>query len=195
MAFDDLPGADVPNIPVINPPTPPATETRNVLDGQSNIIGTLTLLAGTSEAIWAALLLFYSTQPAASIVGFKEYSAAVSTNTSSANYVQINALISDPLDAGTYLVTVTANVSTTAPLLSNPGFLLGLFAGGVQVPNAEVSDVSGSLSLFSISPITMTFNKMVTVTSGQTIDVRWKTNGAGNTITCTNRVLDIVRMK
>lgn len=195
MAYDDLPGADVPNIPQNNPPTPPATETRNVLDGQSNIVGTLTLPVGTSELTWSLLLSFYSGQAINIAPGFSEIASSVPTNTNSASYIPLNSMISGNLEAGTYMVTFTGNVSTNAPLLSNPGFFLSLFANGAQVLTSEVSDASSSISLFSISPIAMTINSQITVSSGQRIEVRWKTNGAGNTITCANRVLDIVRIK
>lgn len=195
MAFDDLPPADNPTPPVIIPTQPPATETRNILDQSSNIIGTLTLPAGSSEAVWAALLATYAGQAVSASPNVNEFASSISTNTNSSSYVPLNGMISGGLDAGTYLVTFTGNISSTAPLLSNPGFFLSFFANGNQILTSEVGDASSSLSLFSISPIAMSFNSIITIGTGQRIEVRWKTNGQGNTITCTNRILDIVRMR
>lgn len=195
MAYDDLPQPQSPTNNPPTPPTPPETETRNILDPSTNVIGTLTLLAGTSESTWTSLLAYYANIAVGQTPGFIEIASIVPTNTNSANYVALNGMISASLDAGTYMVNFTGNVGTNAPLLSSPGFSLCLFANGVQIPTSEVSDVSSSLSLFSISPIAMAVNSLVTVATGQKIEVRWKTNGAGNTITCTNRVLDLVRIK
>lgn len=194
MAYDDLP---IPTPVIYNPPTPPSppsTETRNILDINSNVIGTLTCPTGQSEDVWAALLALYSSQILTSLPGFMEFASSASTNTNSSSYVALNSMISGNLETGTYSVNFTANISTTAPLLSNPGFYISLFVNGIQVTTSEIYDASSSLSLFSISPIAMNINSIVNVGAGQKIEVRWKTNGVGNTITCTNRVLDIVRI-
>lgn len=126
---------------------------------------------------------------------FVELSSNVLTNTNSSNYIAMNAMTSPPLLPGTYFVSFTASIKTNAPLLSTPGFLISLFANGVQVIASEISDTSGSVSLFSISPIAMSFNCSVTIGLNQVLEVRWKTNGQGNTISCTNRVIDIMRVK
>lgn len=60
MAYDDLPVE-----PPITPPTPPETptppemETRDVLDSDSQIIGSVSLPVGTSEEIWTETLGHY----------------------------------------------------------------------------------------------------------------------------------------
>lgn len=126
---------------------------------------------------------------------FNEYSSNVITSTTSSSYVLMNSMISDPLDAGMYYVSFTGSIKTNAPPLSTPGFYISLFAGGVQVPASEISDVSTSVNLFGISPIAMTFNCSVNVTLNQKLEIKWKTNGEGNTLTCANRVFDVMKIK
>lgn len=120
--------------------------------------------------------------------GFIELTATSSTSTNSANYVTLNGITYSGLSAGTYLVQFTGTFSTNVPILSTPGVLISIFANGVQQVASEMSQNNTNAN----SPFNMSTSIEVTIQDGQTIDVRWKNNGAANTITCTTRVLDII---
>lgn len=126
---------------------------------------------------------------------FNEYTSNTITSTNSSSYIALDSMTSTPLDAGLYYVAFTGSIKTNAPLLSTPGFYISLFANGVQVVASEISDISASVNLFGISPIAMSFNCSVTLTLNQLLEVRWRTNGQNNTLTCTNRVLDVIKVK
>lgn len=128
-------------------------------------------------------------------VDFNEVLVVGNTSTNSGNYVVLNGMTSPPLLAGTYLITFSGTFSSDAPLLSQPGILISLFNDGVQVPGSEITQDSSTSGFMPSNPFGMSFNISVVVGANKKLDVRWKTNGAGNTISCANRVMDILKVK
>lgn len=126
---------------------------------------------------------------------FQQLVATQATMTTSSNYSVLDTMVSPNLLAGTYIVMFNGSFLSNAPLLSDPGIFISVFNNGVQVQSSETSQVSGSVSLFPLSPLGMTINCSVVVQANQVLDIRWKTNGAGNTITCNNRILDILKVQ
>lgn len=120
---------------------------------------------------------------------FVQASASTSTSTNSSSYVTLNSITYSKLPAGTYFVQFTGTFSTTVPLLSNPGLFISVFANGSQIAISEMSQNN----MTSGAPFNMTTIAQVTIQNYQTIEVRWKNNGAGNTISCTNRILNITQ--
>jgi hypothetical protein len=120
---------------------------------------------------------------------FIQVSASTSTSTNSSSYVTLNSITYSMLPAGTYLVQFTGTFSTNVPLLSNPGLYVSIFANGTQVPVSEMSQTNSSTN----APFNMVTFAQVTIQNYQTIEIRWKNNGAGNTISCTNRILNITQ--
>lgn len=122
---------------------------------------------------------------------FVEVSSSTSTSTNSGSYITLNSMTFSQFRAGTYLVQLTGTFSTNVPLLSTPGLMISVFANGTQQTASEMSQNTTSAN----APFNMTTSIKVTLSADyQTIDIRWKNNGAGNTITCTNRVLDITKV-
>lgn len=121
---------------------------------------------------------------------FVEVSATSSTNTNSGSYAALNSMNYSMFRAGTYVVDFTGTFSTNVPLLSSPGLFISIFANNSQVTASEMSQNNMSAN----APFNMTTSIKVTITDYQKIEIKWKNNGAGNTISCTNRVLHITRV-
>jgi hypothetical protein len=113
-----------------------------------------------------------------------------STNTNSSSYAVVNSMASPYLIAGTYFAFFRGDFSTNVPLLSSPGIFISMFNNGNQVLDSEMSQISTTGGLFTMVTISQ-----FTVGLNQVVDLRWKTNGQGNTITCVNRLLCLVRQK
>jgi hypothetical protein len=120
---------------------------------------------------------------------FIQVSASTSTSTNSSTYTTLNSITYSKLPAGTYFVQFTGTFSTNVPLLSSPGVFISVFANGSQIAVSEMSQNNMSAN----APFNMTTIAQVTIQNYQTIEVRWKNNGAGNTISCTNRILNITQ--
>lgn len=123
-------------------------------------------------------------------IDFNEMSANSNTSTNSNSYAVLNSMSSPYLLPGTYLVTFTGTFSTNVPLLSNPGLFISLFVNGAQVAASEQSQNNVNAN----APFNMSVTAKVVVGLNQKIDLRWKNNGQGNTVTCTNRILDVQRL-
>lgn len=122
---------------------------------------------------------------------FIKVSATTTTSTSNSSYTALDTMQTPPLVAGTYLVFFKGNFKTNVPLLSQPGVVIGIFDNGSLIADSEVTDIStDSGGLFDMLTITQ-----VTVPANKIVEVKWKTNGQGNTITCINRILCLVRQK
>jgi len=118
---------------------------------------------------------------------FIQVSASASTSTNSSSYVMLNSITYSQLPAGTYYVQFTGTFSTNVPLLSTPGVFISIFANGTQMTGSEMSQSNTTAN----APFNMSTIFQVTIQDYQAIEIRWKNSGAGNTITCTNRVLNI----
>jgi hypothetical protein len=121
---------------------------------------------------------------------FNEMTSTVMTSTNSSSYVILNGMVSPPLVAGTYIILFSGTFSTTIPLLANPAIYVACFANGIIIPasaQTESNTVTGNV--FNIG-----FNCKTVLGQNQTIDVRWKNNGVLNTVSCTTRCLDIMKI-
>jgi len=122
---------------------------------------------------------------------FVEVAATTSTNTNSSSYIALNSMSYSLFREGTFLVQFTGTFSTNVPLLSSPGLYISIFANGSQIAASEMSQNNTQAN----APFNMTTASKVTLNPYyQTIEIRWKNNGAGNTINCTSRILDITRI-
>jgi hypothetical protein len=114
-----------------------------------------------------------------------------STNSNSSSYVVLNGMTTGALVAGTYQGIFVGTFSTNVPLLTNPGLFVSLFHNGVQIADTEMSHVSNNGG----AAFVMCTVKHGVVAEGGIIDVRWKTNGSGNTVTCLTRSIHLTKIK
>ena len=122
---------------------------------------------------------------------FIEVTSTTSTNTNSSSYGTLDSMTYSLFRKGNFLIEFTGTFSTTVPLFSNPGLSISVFCNGTQISSSEMSQTNLSAN----SPFNMVTSGRVTTTADyQTIEIKWKTNGSGNTISCTTRVLDITRL-
>lgn len=195
MAFDDLPadpGYSRPNV---------TYETRNILDGSSAIIGTLTLPTTTSEPEWALKLALYTVSGLSINVEdiletlLSNATSAVTTSSSTASV--IGGMTSTPV-AGTYLAFFSGNVKTDGASAKGE---FGIYVDGVQLTETR-RDVSCALTLLgglvsvSLNTIgvgTYTGTK-VQLNGNNTLDVRYKSNNGG-TIGFNERSLMLIKVK
>lgn len=122
---------------------------------------------------------------------FIKVTATANTSTSSSSYLVLNSMSVPPLIGGSYLLFFRGNFSTNVPLLSQPGVMISIFNDGVQITDSELTEVSTD----SNAPFDMVTVAQFVVANNKVVDVRWKTNGAGNTISCINRMLCLARQK
>lgn len=121
---------------------------------------------------------------------FIEITATTSTSTNNGTYSLLNSMTYSLFTAGSYLVQFTGTFSTNVPLFSAPGVLITIFATGIQLTASEMSQNNTA----SNTPFVINTSGTVTIDDYGPIAIYWKNNGAGNTITCTNRVLDITKV-
>lgn len=126
---------------------------------------------------------------------FIEVSSIKVTQINSSTYTAIEGMTSPRLQAGKYMAMFSGSFGSTAPLLTTPGIRLCIFSNGVQVRASEVIHDSTQLGIFGSSPIGIATSCSVTVEEGQVVDVRWRNNGSGNTVTSYNRILNLMRIE
>lgn len=201
MADDDLPVLPNPIPPTPpEPPTPPATETRNVLDINGNVIGQLTLLAGTAESVWTERLGLYS-QAIMNIIKNAldtiTLNASSSTTTSSGTPSTIGGMTKIPT-AGKYIAMFSGSIYTAGASATGE---FGIYVNDVLLPETR-RDISCNLqllgglvtvSLNSIGVGTYT-NTEIDLNGGQIIDVKFKSTNGG-TIGFKERVFTLIRVQ
>jgi hypothetical protein len=121
---------------------------------------------------------------------FNEISKSTNTSTNSGLYEILDGMTSPALLFGIYQCTFSGTFSTTVPLFSDPGVFLSLFVGGTQIATSQTNQNSTTAnSAFNVS-----FVCKVALNDNQSISVQWKNNGTSNTLTCTNRIFDILKV-
>lgn len=160
----------------------------NLLDDQLAIFFVSTLSVGDKTTL-DTIVTNHSGIPLAT--DFIKVTATAATSTNSSGYAVLNSMVSPPLIAGSYLLFFRGNFSTNVPLLSQPGAVISVFNNGVQIADSEMTEVStDSNALFDMVTVAQ-----FTVGQNQVVDIRWKTNGQNNTISCINRLLCLARQK
>lgn len=195
MAYDDLPQSpDVPRL-IVN------YQTRNILDPQSNVIGTLTLPDTTPESTWTSVLANFGIPGLPfiipSILSTLNINASSAVTTSSSTPAVIDSMTAKP-SVGTYLAFFSGSISTSG-VSANGEF--GIYVDGVQLVETRrpiscaLSLLGGlvSVSLNSIGVGTYT-GTQVTLNGNQTIDVRFKSSNGG-TIGFNERSLMLLQVK
>lgn len=201
MAFDDIPIEP----PVIHPqppqpPQPPATETRNVLDIGGNIIGTLTLLQGTPEQIWASTLGLYSSiyiPPTFEILKTYNVNSVSPVTTSSATPATVVGMTFQP-SIGTYLAFFSGSINTGGASAQGE---FGIYVDGVLIPETR-RDISCNLQLLGgLVTISLNTISVGTYTSTQldlggvnVVDVRFRSTNGG-TIGFSTRNFMLIKVK
>lgn len=122
---------------------------------------------------------------------FIKATTTTTTSSSSNSYVVLNTMTTPHLIPGLYFVLFRGDFSTNVPLLTNPGIYMAVFNDGTAVADSEMLTVNNN----SGAPFTMMTLAHIVVGLNKVVDVRWKTNGSGNTMTCTNRMLALIRQK
>lgn len=147
-------------------------------------------LSADDETTLSTIVTNHSGVPLA--IDFTKYTATSTTSTNSASYVVLDSMVSNPLISGMYLIFFRANFSTNVPLLTNPGVTIAIFNNGTLVNDSVMTQISNnSGAMFDMVTVAQ-----MQVNLNQVVDVRWQAaNGAGNTISCTNRLLAIVKQK
>lgn len=165
-----------------------AVDHINLLDDQLAIFF-VSALSGGDVTILNGLVSAHSGVGLAT--DFIKVAKTTSTSTSSSSFVVLDSMVTPNLIAGQYFVFFRGEFSTNVPLLSQPGVTISIFNDGTEVADSEMTQVStnsGALfNMVTISQMTVAVNKI--------IDIRWKTNGAGNSITCINRLIALIRQK
>lgn len=145
-------------------------------------------LSDGDKAILDGLIAAHDGTPLAG--DYIEVTATSTTNSNNSSYGVINSMTSPHLIGGKYRIAFTGTFKTNVPLLSNPGVLISIYNDGAQEVDSEMAQnnsVSGA-------PFNMSTAATLQVGRNKVVDIRWKTNGQGNTITCLNRVLTITRI-
>lgn len=200
MAADDLPQPQIPTPPTPpeNPP-PPATSTSNVVDINSNVLGTLTYLASTPQNVVNQLLALYNTIPSAfspATINTIIVSQTTPATTSAASPSILSGMTVIP-PAGTYTVSFSGSVNTNG---SSASGAFGIYVNGVLLPetNRPVScnlSLLGGLVSVSINAIGVgTYTGTQVVLDGHsTVDIRFSSTNGG-VIAFSERVLTLMQV-
>lgn len=196
---DNLPGSN--NLPSIIDPITVAKETRNVLDHDNNIIGTLTLPTTTSESIWSTILGIYTNLQGLPIIPnlIKTLTASAtgSVTTSSGTAGVIGGMTQIP-EAGTYLAFFSGNAFTGGASAQGE---FGIYVNALLLTDTR-RDIKCNLSLLG-GLVTVSLNQIgvgtytatqIDLDGTQTIDVRFKSNNGG-TIGFIERNFILMRVK
>lgn len=202
MAYDDIPIE--PPVPPYVPPTPPEpgpTETRNIVNGSAQIIGTLKLPAGTAEAIWTVLLAFHggliSSIPASDDIDTLVLTGSGSVTTSSGQPSLVPGMTAKPT-AGSWLIFFNGSASTNG---ANAAGSFGLYKDGVLITETK-RDISCqlqllgglvSISLNTIAVGTYSGGKVI-VDGTNTIELKYLSSNSG-TIGFSDRTMMLIKVK
>ena len=120
--------------------------------------------------------------------GYKTVSSTVATTTDVITAGLVSGMTLSP-SPGTYVVTFSSqfnnvNISPTIVLAT-----FKVYAGGAPILNS----VRNLTSLITSAPVLL--QAIATVTSGQTIEIRWNTDAIANVLSLGNRTLTIIKVK
>ena len=120
--------------------------------------------------------------------GYKSVSSSLATTTVSITDVLVDGMTILP-KSGTYVVSFSSqfnNVSAT-PATALASF--SVYANGLLIP----SSIRKLTSLVTASAVEL--QTIVTVTSGQTIEIKWNIDSVANTLSLGNRTLTLIKVK
>ncbi len=174
-------------------------ETRNILDTLGNVIGSLELDSGLSEAIWTEKLNEYSqtvTNSLRTIVATQNITASSTTTTSSSSAAVISGMERN-LTAGKYLATFTGNIYTAGASATGE---FGIYLNGSLIANTR-RDIFCNLTLLG-GLVTVSLNAIgvgtttgteLTVNENDLVDVRFRSTNGG-TIGFKERSLTLIKV-
>lgn len=120
--------------------------------------------------------------------GYKSVSSAVATTTTSITDVLTEGMTITP-KAGTYLVSFSSQFSN---LVATPATAIASFS--IYVNGIQITDSLRKLtSLINASPVEL--QSIVTVASGQAIEVKWNIDSVANSLSLGNRTLILTKVK
>lgn len=175
------------------------SETRNILDPLSNIVGTLTLPDGTAESEWTRLLGQYSSPPATiipSILGTTTVSAT-STATTSSGTTSIIPGMTLMTASGKYIALFNGNIYTSGA--SSKGEF-AIYVDGVIVTETKRA-ISCNLTLLG-GLVTVSLNEIgvgtytgteLNLTDNQVVTVQFRSTNGG-TIGFAERVFTLMKV-
>lgn len=195
MAFDDLPSEPAISRPII------VYETRNILDGNDHIIGTLTLPNTTTESAWASFLSNFDIPglpfSLPNIINTLTANSSSPVTTSSGTPSIIGSMSIKPV-AGTYLAFFSGNIKTDGASAKGE---FGIYVNNVLLPETR-RDISCALTLLG-GLVTVSLNTIgvgtytgtqIDLDGTQTLSAQFKSNNNG-TIGFNERTLMLLRIK
>jgi hypothetical protein len=120
--------------------------------------------------------------------GYKTVSSTLATTTASISDVLVSDMVLHP-SAGTYVVSFTSQFNNLAPSPAIALATFSVYANGILIPDS----VRKLTSLVTAAPVSL--QTIATVTSGQTIEIRWNIDTALSTLSLGNRILTITKVK
>jgi hypothetical protein len=120
--------------------------------------------------------------------GYKSVSSSLATTTTSITDVLTDGMTITPR-AGTYLVSFSSQFNNVAPTPATAIATFSVYVNGVPVPDS-VRKLTSLISAASVELLTV-----VTVASGQTIEVKWNIDSVANTLSLGTRTLIITKVK
>lgn len=120
--------------------------------------------------------------------GYKSVTSALATTTASITDVLADGMTITP-KAGTYVVSFSSQFNNVAVTPATALVTFSVYANGVPVPDS----VRKLTSLITKAPVEL--QTIVTVTSGQTIEIKWNIDSVANTLSLGNRTLTLIKVK